>query len=61
MRGVTTVTTIDGWEIRTTTIPGREVVRLTAISPDRQRVVKDDKFIPERLATLDPAALWGRR
>lgn len=52
--------TDDGWTVRTTTVPGHTYVRVTAISPERKRVLRLDKVSPETAETLNPAAEWRR-
>lgn len=52
--------TDDGWTVRVTTLPDHAYVRVTAISPERKRVLRLDKVDPERATTLNPAAEWRR-
>ena len=52
--------TDDGWTVRVTTLPDHAYVRVTAISPNRQRVLRLDKVTPERAETLNPAVEWAR-
>lgn len=46
------------WTITVRPNAGRETFRLTAISPDRKRVLKLDKLTAETVEAFDPELHW---